>query len=469
MALTSPGIGSGLDVKGIVAQLMSVEQRPLTLLAQKEAAFQAQLTGIGTVKSALAALQSAAQALSSASVAYSATPSDSTVLTATTGSGAAPGTYSVTTTALAQQQKLAATGQTDTTSFIGTSPSTITFSFGTISGGTFSSVTGKYTGATFTANANKPSVTINLDGTNNSLAGIRDAINAANAGVTATIVNDGSATPYRLTLTSNDMGVANSLKVAVTGNTTLGNLLNYDPSATQNLSQSQAAQSAQLTVDGVSITSATNFVSGVIPGVTLTLLKTNVGTPVTLTVQRDTSGLSAAFSAFVKAYNDDNKTLADVTGKKAALQGDAGILSVQRKIRTIVGSTQNAGGTYTTLSQLGIAFQKDGSLVVDSVKLGAALTANPAAVAALASALGTAVSGTASDLLATSGPIASETGGINRSLDSLGLRRIQMQRRLDALQQSYLKQFSALDALVGSMNQTSTFLQQQLSALPKIT
>jgi len=212
MGISTPGIGSGLDVNGIVTKLMSIEQQPLTALNSKVASYQAQLSGYGQIKSALSQFQSAVQGLSSPSQFQSltATLADATVATASASTGATPGTYALEVTSLAQAQKLVAAGQASTSATIGSgSATTLSFDFGTIAGGTLSN--GTYTGASFTSNgAGTKTVTINAS--NNSLSGIRDAINSANIGVSATIVNDGSASPYRLVLTDSTTGKTNSMR-----------------------------------------------------------------------------------------------------------------------------------------------------------------------------------------------------------------------------------------------------------------
>ncbi len=466
--LTASGVGSGLDVKSLISQLMAVEQRPLMLLAQKEAAFQAQLTSLGSVQGSLSSLQSAAQALVSAGTAsYSTSVSDSTVLTAAADSTALGGSYSLTVTQLAQVQKLVspAPGQASLSAAIGTgAATTVTVTLGTISG---TPVNGQYASAGFTPDPAKTPVTLSIDSSNNTLAGIRDAINAANAGVTASIINDGSGSPYRLALTSNATGAANSMRLSVSGDAAIGSLLGYDPSApSQNLNEIQTAQDAKLAVDGVNITSTTNSVAGAIQGVTLNLAKAPTLSPVTVTVQRDTSKLTSALGALVNAYNSANKAIAGATAKGATLQGDWAVLGLQRQVRAILGSAQTSGGAYTTLSQLGVGFQKDGSLALDSAKLSTALSANVGDVSALAAAIGNAVKNAADDMLGPTGPITNETTGINRSIQDIGSQRIDIQSRLGATQARYQAQFTALDTLLASMNSSSSFLTQQLGNLP---
>ena len=395
--ISSPGVGSNLDVNGIIQQLMSVEQQPLVLLAQKEASFQAKLTAIGNLKGALSSFQTSVQALSDISKfqAMQVNVADTTIATATANTTAAAGSYSLEVTKLAQAQKLVAAGQSSTATAIGVG--TITFDFGTISGGTFDATAGKYTGSTFTTNGNGTK-TVTIDNTNNSLAGIRDAINAASIGVTASIINDGSATPYRLVLTDNNTGVANSIKISVAGDVALQTLLNHDPGgapAAQAFSETVTAQNAAFKVDGISASKSTNSVDDVIPGVTLSLKKTNTNSPITVSVAQDTATVTASINQFVTAYNQINKTLTDLssynttTRQGAILNGDASVRTIQAQIRGLL-SQNIAGGAsaYTVLSQVGVSIQKDGTMAVDGSKLNSAISTNFKDVAGLFAAVG---------------------------------------------------------------------------------
>lgn len=374
MGIATPGVGSNLDVNAIIQSLMEFEKRPLLLLDQKEAAFQAKLSGFGSLNSAISSFQTAVKALSDISkyLNLSAVASDATVFTATADSTANPGAYSLEISALAANQKLIAVGQTNTTSSIGTG--TLTFDFGTISGGSLSN--GKYTGAAFSSNGAGVK-TVVIDSTNDSLSGIRDAINSANIGVTATIINDGSASnPYKLSLTSNNIGLKNSIKISNSGDVALTNLLAHDPAATQNLTQTVTAADSSFKVDGVQISKTSNTITDVIQGATLNLLKTNSGSPATLTISKDTTTVTGSVGSFVASYNAvkaalDELTVYDpVTKEKGLLQGDTSVISMETKINRILTSSVTAlTGSLTTLSDAGISFQKDGKLGLDSTKL----------------------------------------------------------------------------------------------------
>lgn len=396
MAISSAGLGSNLDVASIVSQLMSIEQQPLTLLVKKEASFQAKLSGFGTLKGALSQFQTGVRALSDITKFQGVRVSagDSTIVSATGTAGSAPGTYSMEISKLAQAQKLVAAGQTSSSMPIGNG--TVTFDFGTISGATVNA-SGKYTGATFTT-AGTGVKTVTIDSSNNSLTGIRDAINSAKIGVTAAIVNDGGTSPYRLTLTETNTGKASSMKISVDGDTALQSLLNHDPGAApaaQGFSETSTAQNAEFKIDGIAISKTSNSVSDVIQGVTLNLAKTNVGSPTNVVVARDTSTVIGAVGSFVKAYNDINQNLKDAsaynaTTKTAAiLNGEATVRTIQTQIRNVLTAPIEGGASaFKVLSEIGVTLQKDGSLAVDNTKLQAKLDSNFDDLAALFSAVG---------------------------------------------------------------------------------
>ena len=414
MAISSPGIGSKLNVNDIVDQLMALERRPLQALDRKEARFQAQLSAFGTLKSSLTSFQSAVQALNDVNKfqANKATIGASAVATVAAANSAVPGNYSLEVTQLAQAQKLVALGQTSTSSAIGNG--TLTFEFGTISGGTFDDVTGQYTGASFAADG-AGAKTVTIGTTNNTLAGIRDAINAAKIGVTASIVNDGSGTPYRLALSVSDTGAAKSLRISVAGDAALSSLVAHDPAGTQNLAETVGARNAAFEVDGVVITKPKNTINDVIEGVTLNLLSANAGAPTAITVAHDAGAIKTSVDALVKAYNELDTTIRNVSSFNAAtkqgtvLQGDVTVITLQSRIRSVLSNALTGiAGSYSNLSQIGVAFQKDGKLSVDSAKFEAALANSPHDIAALFASLGNATDGAVRYLGATAATKAGE-------------------------------------------------------------
>ena len=375
VGLSSLGIGSGLDLNSLVTKLMDAEKVPLTALDKKEADYQAKLTAYGTLKSAFSSFQTSAKSLSSSTRfgTTKATAADTTQLSATTSSIAKPATYSIEIDKLAQAHKLASAQFTEPASAVGTG--TLTIDFGTYDSG----------GNTFTVNAARTAKSVVINGSNNSLAGIRDAINEAGAGVTASILNDGGG--YRLVVSGNDTGAANSVRVRVAGdgdanNTDAGGLsqLAYDPTATPgngtNLEEKLAAQDAEFSIDGLPVKKSSNAIGDAIGGVTLRLLKADPGNPTTLTVARDPAEVKTAVEGFVAAYNELNTTIKGLGGfdiKKQTgglLVGDATLRGVESQVRNLLSQrVDGASSGVASLSDIGVTFQRDGSLAINSGKL----------------------------------------------------------------------------------------------------
>ena len=401
---TAPAIGTSvINVPALVSQLMATEQYPITALQNVTTAYQAKLTAFGQVQSAVSTFQGALQSLTSASSfqAVTATASDPTVLSATALTSAAPGSYSLTIGNLAQAQNLVATGQASLSMAIGSgAPTTLSFDFGTITGTATGGIYGA--GTTFTS-AGGGIKTVTINSSNNSLQGIRDAINAANIGVSASIINDGSSTPYRLVLTSANTGAANSMKISASGNASVSSLLSYDPTSTtgQNLNQSLAALNANLTVNGLPVSKPSNIVSDIIPGVTVNLSKQSA-TPVTLTVAPDVATVTKNVNSFVTAYNALSTTLAKMTAydpstqTAAILQGNLAVLNMKSDLNGILNTPATGAGTLNSLAQIGINSQPDGTLAVNGGLLATALKNNFSNVAGLFAA-----TGSASDSLVT--------------------------------------------------------------------
>ncbi len=377
--LSSAGIGSGLNVTSLVSQLMATQQQPLVNLQVKQATYQAQISAYGSLQSTLSTLQTDAQNLSAANLysAYSTTASASGYFTSSANATASAGSYSLAVTNLAQTNKLASTDYASTTSAIGTG--TLTFNFGTYNNGT--------TPPSFSTNAAQPSQSVTIGAANNSLTGISAAINAANIGVTSSISYDGSG--YRLVLTSNNSGAANALQLGVSnaGNPGVGASLTdfaYDPTQAApvgKMTQTVAAKDAAFTLDGMAMTSASNTVTGAIQGVSLTLAQpTPVSSPVTLTVAANTSLIQSAVQSFVTDYNAAQASIKSLTAYNATtktasiLTGDSTVQSVQTQLRAILNTPlSTAGGGLNNLADVGITFNKDGTLALNTATLASVL------------------------------------------------------------------------------------------------
>ena len=476
-SITSAGIGSGLDVNGIVTQLMAVEKQPLTELDTKEAGYQSKLTSYGTLKSAVASLQSAARALKSTSLYNSMTAKtgDSAVFSASANTAAQAASYSIQVVDRAQVQAISSQALPSITGDVALADGKIKIELGTFSGGIF------------TADPAKTASTIDITATGSSLEEIRDAINNANAGVRANLVYVGDA-GYKLTLTSKETGAKNSIKLTVmdTSNVVQNNntglaRLSFDPAAAagsgKEFDVNTVAQDSHLKIDGLDVYRTVNTVSDAITGVTLSLAAQGT---TTLTVSKDATSAQTAIDSFVKAYNDLSKQLRDATTYNAStkqasvLTGDSGARSLQAALREMIGySRTTPGSSFSSLSDLGVALQRDGSLVFNSTKFSAAISSSTTNVGDLLSSTSTSTPGIAvrmtavlDGVLSNTGILASRTEGINRSIADVGRRRETLSRRLVQIEQRYRKQFSSLDSLVASMQKTSQYLTQQLANLP---
>lgn len=475
--LSSPGIGSGLDISGIISKLMQVEQRPLTQLSTKEAKQQAQLSAFGSLKSALSSFQDSVKALSRPALfdSYKTTLMDTSLATVSASSNAAAGTHDIEVLSLAQAQKIKSETFAATDTVIGSGTLTIEF-------GTYNS------DGTFTANADKVAQTITIDPAKSTLAEIRTAINDANLGVTASIVNDGNGN--RLVISSKDTGLANALKITVndtdgnhTDNTGLSQLA-FDASTggTMNMTETMPAKNAEMVIDGITIQKASNTISDALEGVTFNLLKANPGTSTTLTVEKDKSGVEAAIKTLVTSYNELEKTISNISrydtasNQGSVLTGDSTVRMVQNRVRAMLTGNQPVAGGISSLSELGISFQKDGTLKLDDSKLSSMLTDPDKNIAAFfttqpdeaegfASRLGELVDG----MTRNDGLISSRMDGINNTIKNIGEQREALEFRLEGVEKRLRAQFTALDAMVASMTQTSNYLQQQLANLPKIS
>jgi flagellar hook-associated protein 2 len=435
---------SGLDVNGLVSSLMSVEQQPLTNLQAKQSNFNAKLSAFGTLKSAVSTFQTAVKNVSGGALsALTATSSKSETVgvSVASGSGASAGSYSIEVSKLAQSDKLV-------------SDSVDTGTLFTAAGGTMTiSVNGK----------DVPVTTV--DGT---LASLSNAINKANAGVTATVLNDG--TSDRLVVTGNDTGTANTVSIAATGE-----LARFATGSGSTMTKTQAAQNAEMTIDGVAVSKASNTVTDAIRGVTLNLVQTNVGSPVKISLAKDTTAVTNNITAFVDAYNalaaavNKQTSYNAATKTSAVLNGDASARSILTNIRAELGKAVSDAGGLKSLSDIGIAFQRDGTLKLDKPdKLKSAIETNFAGVSSLfssADGVATRLTKVTDDMLGFSGVFKSRTDGLNATIASLGKSQDRMELQLAQTEKRYRAQFTALDTMMVKMQGMNSYLTQQLAAL----
>ncbi len=404
-SVSSPGLGSGLDINALLTSAIDAERVPTTdRLDFKETSFQAQLSAYGSLKGALSTFQSTLTTLSytSAFRSASAETNNVDVLTADVTDAAADSSYAIKVNQLAQANTLVSSGFENITDVVGSG--TLTFKFGTTDyvkddPDAAPPVTEAYN--SFTLNPDKPVQSIEIDGTNNTLQGVRDAVNSAEMGVTASIVYDGSA--YRLTFVSQETGVKNSLEVSVVDTGDGDNVdanglsrLAFNSSAT-NLEQTLDARDALLTINGLAVTSSNNVVREAITGVTLNLKEAQLETDgaVNLDVKRSDSVVSNAVRSFVDEYNtfiDTVNTLSNYnaeTEQAGILIGDSVLRGVTTQLRReINGTIEGLSGVFQNLVDVGISTESDGKLSIDNERLDAAVKSDPDAIASLFAAAG---------------------------------------------------------------------------------
>ena len=379
------GLGSTYPVSQVLAGLMTVESIPLTQLQNQVSGVQTEISAYGTLNSALSTFQTSVQQLTLPTdyEVYSATSSSSSVVTAAAVAGSTTGTYNVDVTQLAQAQTVVAAGQASESTNLATNTgnATVTFTFGT--------TTGTGASASFTPNSAQASGSVTINSSDDTLTGIQNAINAANVGVTASIVNTGnSTTPYQLVLTGSNTGANEGFQVAVSGDSNIASVLSYTPGSpvAGGVSQAAAAQDAALTVNGLSLKSSTNTNSS-LPGIVLQL--SQVGTA-TVTVAANTSAIETNINNFVTAYNTLQTQLSALTkysstgGANGPLLGDPTIQAIQSQIlQTISSSLTGTGGGLSSLTQVGINLESNGSLSVDDTTLTQQIQANGSQFAGL--------------------------------------------------------------------------------------
>lgn len=545
-SISSAGIGSGLDIEGIISSLMAAERLPLNKVSTERTAINTKISIYGIIKNSFADLKTATDKLTNLSNLnpLKATSTDDKVVSATASSANAKGSYSIEVSQLAKAQSVATLGVATADTVVGTGSLTITL-------GSYDSNTN-----TFTDNADKTPVTINIGAGQQTLEGVRQAINEADAGVTASIVNDGAGS--RLVLTSKDTGAVNGFKLEVAdddgNNTNVAGLsrLAYDPTALagsgKNADTLQAAQNANFTINNLPVSKASNSVSDAVEGLTLNL-KAVTTTPINLEVGLDDAALKTTLDGFVTAYNKIRGNLKDQQQKDATLSRETTPSSLERGLRNILREQVAQYGI--GLSDIGLSFDKDGVLSLNKSKLDTAVAADPAilekvfsntatttdarvkflgatsktlegtfainvdtayngsntiagsinGVAAtgisnvLSGATGDASEGlqfsVAQDASGNMGSItfskglaerlsdwintlSDEGGALSSRTDGLNSRKLRLDDqedrlnlRLEQVEKRYRAQFSALDAMLASMQQTSSYLSQQLAALAR--
>ncbi|SEI78321.1 flagellar hook-associated protein 2 [Allopseudospirillum japonicum] len=395
-SIQSIGIGSNILTNDLIDQLVDAEKVPATnKLDREQELLEFRQEALGEVSSALSKIENSLSSLASASTfsRNTATSSNESVARGTASTLAGSGTYNLNVTQLAESHSIAskAGAFSSVDDVIGTGTIQIQF--------------GNYTDADndwnngvdgFTQNTAKDPITINLDSSNNTLSGLRDAINDAGVGVTATIVNAGGTDGYRLLLTSEDTGESSAMRL--TSSTTTGDLSVFDfNETTQEADTTIQAQSAAFKLNGMNVTSESNQVTEAIKGVTLTL--EDVGNA-TLSVSRDTDQLSEKINGFVEAYNEfrdlvKNYTKYDTdTGQAGVLIGDFAVNTISRQVSGLISKVipGREDSSVRSLADIGLGTDRhnDFKLTFDSAKFAQKMASSEADVVALFATQGTA-------------------------------------------------------------------------------
>ena len=439
-SISSLGIGSGLDLNGLLDQLQEAERGKLAPIEQQLETQQTKISAYGQLQSALSQFQTAADALNDSDLYESlSTNVGGEAITATADSEAQPGSYNVSVDTLATRGTLASEGVTAADEALTAADQTLTLNF---------------------ADGATQEIVISA---NSTLEDIRDTINATeDAGVSATIVNDG--TNFRLALSSSETGA----------NASIANF-SFDgaaPFASDTTNTLQSGTDAALTVNGIEITSPTNQVEGAIQGVTLNLQEEGDST---VAVEQNTRAVREAVTSFVDAYNDLKGTIGQLTsfdaetGAAGELLGDSNVRTVESRMRSVLSG--GVEGEFSMLSDIGISLQLDGTLEIDSDELDSAIANNQDALSTffagdadetgMAGQINTALEQLLSDNGSVKGAI---TGAENRS-ESLVERYTRMEQSIEQTISRYRTQFGQLDGMIAQMNQTSSYLTQQFDAL----
>lgn len=455
--LITSGVGSGLNVAELVSQLVEAEGKPQTVrLDVAEAKAQAKLSALASVRSALASFRDAVDELKNVDEFRGRTVSlsEEGFVSAAASTSAVPGSYAIEVEQLASAHRLASEALGSSEDVLGTG--TLTLALGAAS------------------------FAVEIGAENATLAGIAEAINEAeaNSGIVATVLTgvDGA----RLILTAAQTGAANAIVVTQSGGDGGLESLVYDPVNTvTNLTELAPAADARALVDTFAVESATNTITGAIQGLDVSLVAVNEpGETTLLTIGYDEPGAREAVEKLVLSYNelaDAVKTVASFDAEtKAAgpLFGDAGLRNLVFQLRRELGAGFAAlEGPFENLQQLGIGAELDGKLTVDSTRLDAAFDLDFDAIGlvfadedhGLAARLDTLLE----PYLQTGGILDGRDTTLKATIDEIADRRDSLAQRLTTLEERLFRQFNALDGLLAQLQQTSTYLTQQLSTLPR--
>lgn len=465
MGISSPGIGSGLDVNSIVTQLVSIEKQPLTALKTKAAGLQSQVSTYAAIKSQVSALGDAATALSTASDwgVFRATSTNASAATISTTSSATATSLSLEISTLARAQT-AASRSLATDGTLGVAGDV----------GTLSIALGSWATGSFVDDGSLPvSVSINGD---DKLSTIASKINASSAGVTATVMRTG--TQERLVLRSSTTGEEAGFSVSASGFSGLDSLsfnaLNNPTGSTTGMELGQTGLNAVAKLNGLQFESATNTLTDVVPGVTIALNQITTS-PIEITVSQDLEALQKKIQTFADAYTALNKTITDALryvqgGASGPLQGDSTTMGLQRVLSSVLGSS-STGSTFSHLTEVGLQRQKDGSLKVDTTKLATAMKDLPNVQKLFTQNNGDTVTNGfglkfkdfASGLIASTGTITTKAAALQGAITRNTDEQDKVNARAARIETQLRKQYSDLDSRLVNLQGLNSYVTAQLA------
>lgn len=473
-AITSLGIGSGLDINTMVAQLVALESRPLTQMRRDAGALQTQVSSYGQLSSLFGTLQSAANKLTESSLwsKSTASSSDDAAVSVVGGSSAAAGSYAVTVQKLASNQTVvSASSYADADTLVGAGSLTLELGNWDLPP------------MNFLPQVGRTPATVAISSTD-TLATLRDKINGLGAGVTASIVSDSGGA--RLALRSGSTGADNGFRVQVAdadGNNADATGLSrfaFDPGGGSNqMEQKVAAQNAQATVNGINVVSASNELGSVIEGLTLRLRKeTTSATDIAVSSDRD--AVKGAVQGFADAYNALTKAITEQTKYDPAsrvggpLQGDSAATSLQRQLRALLNVASGASTTFSRLSDVGLQLQRDGTLNVNSGKLDTATAnlvelkkafSNSDSQSAANDGFARRYASLATAVLGSDGSLSTRSEGLRQRLTQNDLNQSKLTERVERFRSRLVAQYTAMDASLSKLNALGGYVTQQLNVL----
>ncbi|MCL0083688.1 flagellar filament capping protein FliD [Thermodesulfovibrionales bacterium] len=453
------GIFSGLDTERIIEQLMAIRNRPLERLDHQRSFYEVKISSYGSISATLSALDASMASLKRGAILpIGATSSDESVFTAAATASAAEATYSIKVNHTAARQSIHSIGFTTEQDAVAALTTTYPTQVLRIKVGS------------------NPHADITIDSTNNTLAGVRDAINGAGAGVRATVINDGA--DLRLILSAEETGAANKIVVQVdenndeifaqaqAGETDMTGLsrLAFDAiDGITNMTESVPARDASLDIEGLTVTRPSNTIDDLIAGVTINLLSDSAGKTLTLTVAKDKAQAVSNIDSFVAAYNSAIGLMRElsvpVAGEGKVLTGSSTVRAIMADLSAAI-TASHAGESPVNL---GLSFDRVGVLSFSASPFKAALRDNPEGVIDTFDAMARSFKERLDmhmDIM-----IPARENGLNNSIEAITGKIDRMEMRLEAVEMSYRQRFMFLEQILGQLQVQSDFLAQQVPVM----